>query len=783
MQVKFNQVVVCGAGVMGAQIAAHLANSGLSVALLDLAAEKGDRNLRAKTALKQMAKMKPAPYDGSVSSQAIFPGNFDDHMGLIEKADWVIEAVVENLEIKKGLLVKIAEHRKNSTMVSTNTSGIPLKVLSEGMDDKFLKHFFGVHFFNPPRYLKLLEIIPGEKTDRVLLGKLCEFGRVQLGKGIVMAKDTPNFIGNRIGIYTMCKSLDPWAKGDFNLESLDLLTGPLIGRPKSATFRTTDVVGLDTFAHVANNLLSAVNEDDEQSVFDIPPVVKEMIEKGFLGAKVKKGFYSKVGKSIKVIDTNSWDYIDQSPEVFEELKGMMKLSLRERLAALYELDTKAGTFIKDHLLSVFGYSAKRVPEITDEPAAIDLAMKFGFGWELGPFEMWDAIGFEKVLTDLKARGFQCPEWLSKMDSLGHHSFYVTGAKVETYDPVNSRYLEESRAEDEWCVEDLERKEVPVLMKHEAGTLYDINDGVALLTFNTKANAFNASLIEACREAIDLVQSQDQLKGMVVANDGDLFSAGADLASMIQSFQKGDMASIEKLIVDFQNLGQIIRYSEKPIVFSVHGRALGGGIEMLMSSPEAVVSSEVYVGLVELGVGLLPAGTGCLRMIQRAMDNASSKKPVAVAALIEQYFMQIAQAKVSSGVNDAIELGFLPKDVTIVRKAERRMSVAKAKVEFLVSQGYCAPRPMPVLALGNPGYAKFMTIVSQFAEAGFATEYDVQLCSHVARVMTGGDLAASKFVPEQVILNLERQAFMSLIQNKKSQERIESMIFNKKPLRN
>lgn len=779
--VKFEKVVVCGAGVMGAQIAAHLSNTGCSVALLDLENSEGDRNARAKGAVKMMGKMKPAPFDGSASAANIQVGNFADHLQMVVEADWVIEAVVENLDIKRGLLEKIASHRKGHTLVSTNTSGIPLKTLSEGMPEDFLSHFCGVHFFNPPRYLRLLEVIPGEKTNADLMQALCNFGRVHLGKGVVMAKDTPNFIGNRIGIYAMCKSMEPWVKGDFNVESIDALTGPLIGRPKSATFRTADVVGLDTYAHVTNNLYGAVSDDDEREAFKLPELVQSMLDKGLLGAKVKKGFYSKVKKDILVLDRDELDYVEQNPEKFEELKDIAKeRSLAKRLQALYDLNTSAGEFLKDHLLSIFAYSAKRIPEIADDPESIDLAMKYGFGWQMGPFEMWDAIGFDKVMQDLKAKGAQLPAWLDDMPS---SRFYKPGEEIECYQPSTKAFRSESRSSDEWQVADLERKNAPVLLDHPAAKLYDIGDGVALLSYKTKANAYNRDLIEACRGAIARVNDDKAIKGMVVANDGDLFSAGADLASMIGSFQKGDMAEIEQLIVDFQQLGQHFKYSPKPMVLSAHGRALGGGLEMLMASPEAVVSSEMYVGLVELGVGLLPAGGGCLRMVQRAMELAPSPKPVHVSSFIEQHFLSIALAKVSSGVMDGIEMGYLPKNVTIVRNTERRMAVAKAKVQYLSEMGYRPPRPSPVLALGQAGYAKMMTMVRQYVEAGYATEYDGFLCSQVAKVMSGGDGAAPKFLPEQAFLDLEMRGFMTLINEKKSQERIESMIFHKKPLRN
>jgi len=781
---NYSKVVVCGAGVMGAQIAAHLANVGLSVALLDLASDQGDRNLRANMALKQLLKMKPAPLDGADAILSIQPGNFDDHIDLVEQADWVIEAVVENLEIKRNLLKKIAQHRRGHTLVSTNTSGIPLYTLCEGLDEKFLTYFFGVHFFNPPRYLKLLEVIPGPKTDPALLKSFCEFGRIQLGKGIVVAKDTPNFIGNRIGIYAMCQSISAWTQGKLGIEEIDFLTGPLLGRPKSATFRTADVVGLDTFVHVANNLFGAVDADDEREVFKVPDTIKMMIEKELLGSKVGKGFYAKIGKEIRVIDPTIWEY--KASETFshaEILPYAKESNLIKRLQGLYLLPGKAGEFIRQHLLALFAYSAKRIPEISDDPESIDLAMKFGFGWELGPFEMWDAIGLKVVYNDLVANGANLPDWLHDMIKLGHTSFVKKTEAVQCYQPMQQIYQLEKRSCDEWNVADLKRRSGNILFEHEAATLYDIGDSVALFSFKTKANAFNAPLIQAFSAAIRHVVQSDQIKGMVVANDGDLFSAGADLLSIVQSLGKGDFKAVEQLIVDFQNLGQMIHYSPKPIVFSVHGRALGGGLEMLMACPQAVVTSELYVGLVELGVGLIPAGGGCLRLVQRAMDLANSTKVVDVAKFVEQHFLAIAQARVSTGVADAMEVGFLPKSTTVVRHADRRMQVAKAKVEYLHSVGYRSPRVKTVLALGAPAYAKLMTIVGQYVEAGFATEYDGHLCSQVAKVMTGGDFTSARLVPEQVLLDLERQAFMRLVVETKTRDRIESMLVNKKPLRN
>jgi 3-hydroxyacyl-CoA dehydrogenase len=781
---SFNKVVVCGAGVMGAQIAAHLANVGCSVALLDLPAEGADRNARANGAIKQMLKMKPAPFDGKEASTAIQAGNFEDHLNLIRGSDWVIEAVIENLEIKRGLLKNIADQRQGDTLVSTNTSGIPLRTLCEGFDEEFLKHFFGVHFFNPPRYLKLLEIIPGEKTNAALLKRFCEFGRIHLGKGVVMAKDTPNFIGNRIGIYTMCQAMQSWLSGEYTLEEIESLTGPLLGRPKSATFRTTDVVGLDTFVHVANNLYEAVEKDDEQSIFECPEVVRSMIEKGLLGAKVGKGFYAKVGREIKVINTQTWDYDQQKEPKLSKLEQLSKeRNLSLRLQALYNDDSKVGQFVRSHLQAVFAYSAKRIPEISDVPESVDLAMKFGFGWQMGPFEMWDAIGFEQVLKDLVQNGFVVPPWLEQMQKNGHASFTKVSEVVTCYHPIPSSYEPEQRACDEWNVADLRRRSSSVVADHEAATLFDIGDGVALLSFKTKANAFNAALVEACQQAIFKVLQDDRWKGLVMANDGDLFSAGADLSSIIQSVQKGDLEAVEKLIADFQQLGQLIRYASKPVVLSAHGRALGGGLEMLMSSPHAIVTGEMYVGLVELGVGVIPAGGGCLRLLQSAMERGASNKAVDVAPFVEKHFLAIAQASVSSGTAEAKSMGFLNSNLSVVRHADRRMEVAKAKVLYLNAQGYQAPRPGLVLALGAPGYAKLMVMVRQYVEAGFASEYDAHLCSKVAKIMTGGELASAKMVPEKMILDLEVKAFMSLLGEKKTHERIESMLVHKKPLRN
>jgi 3-hydroxyacyl-CoA dehydrogenase len=735
----FQTAAVLGAGVMGSQIAAHLANAGLTVQLLDLPSQTAKKNDVVEAAFKKALKLSPPILFTEKTAHRITLGNFDEHWDRLAHVDWIIEAVAENLHIKQHLMQRLDGVIREDAVVSTNTSGLPIYAIAQGRSESFQRRFLGTHFFNPPRYLKLLEIIPTADTDPSVVERMQWFGQLHLGKGVVVAKDTPNFIANRIGMYTIMLAIHAWLEQGYTIEEIDTLTGPLVGRPKSATFRTADLVGLDTLTYVAENLYPAIPHDERREVFKVPDVLRKLVATGTLGAKTGQGFYKKQQGQILSLNPKTFAYEPPQPMNLGNLEAIEKLPLRDRLLALYQDTGRAGDFFRQTTLDILAYSAQRIPEIADDPADIDRAMRWGFGWELGPFEI------QQILNTAT------PE-------IQNSKFKIQNSNLPSPSP-------------------------PLWQNSEAA-LIDLGDGVVLFEFHSKGNTLSMKVMEGLSEVLDLLESRDDYKGMVIGNDSPNFSGGANLAEIGMLAQSGNFDGVSDLIIQFQSILQRVHYSPKPIVAAIQGRVLGGGCELVMACPQVVAAAETYIGLVELGVGLIPGAGGLMRMVARAAERAATEAPNHIQPFLKTAFETIAMAKVSNSAYEAQELGFLPCTSRIVMDGDRRLDVAKAEVLHLNRVGYCPPpEQTSIMVLGRPAKAMLDHEAYVFQQAGYASEYDRYLANQLAHVMTGGDLSAPTLVHENYLLQLERDAFLPLLHQPKTHERIAHMLKVKKPLRN
>jgi 3-hydroxyacyl-CoA dehydrogenase len=797
----FRTAAVLGAGVMGTQIAAHLANAGLTVYLLDLPAQEGNRNQIVESAFKKSLKQTPPIFFTEKTSRRVILGNFEDDFDRLSSVDWVIEAVVENLAIKQQLMERLESVVKDDAVISTNTSGLPIHTIAQGRSDSFKRRFLGTHFFNPPRYLKLLELIPTPDTDPQVLRRMQWFGRLHLGKGVVVAKDTPSFIANRIGMYVTLLTLRTWTEQGYSIEEIDTLTGTLVGRPKSATFRTADLVGLDTLTYVADHLYPAIPDDENRDVLQIPEVVRKLVEMGALGAKTGQGFYKKEKQGILSLNLETLAYEPAKPVNLGNVESIAKRkNLGDRLRTLYQDEGRAGAFFRQSMLQILGYCARRIPEIADTPAAVDRAMRWGFGWEMGPFEIWDVLGFEQVITDLEQAQIAVPGWVMKMRYEGIHSFYSPDATIDTHADLER---EDCRAEecltsglvrshtgpilleiptDEIHLSTLKADPRRILWENAEAALLDLGDGIVLYEFRSKGNTLSMKVIDGLYEVLDRLE-QDNFLGLVIGNDGENFSAGANLAEMGMMAQSGQMEAIANLITRFQTLMQRIHYFSRPIVAAVQGRALGGGCEVVMACSHVVAAAESYIGLVELGVGLIPAGCGTTRMATWAAERAATESSSHIQPFIRKVFETVAMAKVANSAAEARELGFLPACVQIVMDGDRRLYVAKQEALRLSQEGYMPPPQQQVMVLGTPGRAALEQAAYIMQTGGYISEYDRHLASTLAYVLTGGDLSAPALVSEDYLLGLEHQQFLQLLGQPKTQERIGHMLKTKKPLRN
>lgn len=788
-QRKYNiqKVAVLGSGTMGSQIAAHCVNAGMQVWLLDLKDEESDNpNQTVIDNIGKLKKMNPSPVGLPEYADRIQPGNFTDDLDVLSEVDWVCEAIIEKMDIKKDMMSKIEEVRTEGTIVSSNTSGLPIGKISEECSDEFKAHFLGTHFFNPPRYMKLLEVIPTESTADEVVEYMSRFCERDLGKGVVQCKDTPNFIANRIGIFSMTSIMSHFLNGDFRAEEIDYLLGTLTGYSKAATFRTADMSGLDVIHHVATNLYPAIPDDERREVFDLPEAFEKMVEEGKYGNKSGEGFYKKVrtdsGKEYKVINPETGEYESQIDPEFESAKEAKKKfkTSEDRLNFLVNKDDEVGQFLWEIHCDLLLYSANRIPEITDSVEAIDRAMKWGFNWELGPFERWDAIGVEESVERMQDEGLDVPQNVLDMLESGREQFYdkkkgtvynLASGEVEPLSPPAQGALTVSEL-------NADGKEV---MGNESAGLYDMGDGIALFEFRTRKQTLGFELIESLDKACDIVK--DQFDALVISHDGDNFTYGANLMEAMQAWQQGDKERVFKGAQNFQDVVVGLRYQPFPVIVAPFGRALGGGVEFILHADKVVAHHELYAGLVEVGVGILPAGGGTKEMLLRTMQGLLEDEQVDPMPNIKEAFKTIGMAKVSDGAPKAKQLGYLRDSDTVIMNRDLLIANAKAEARQIADMGYHPPEKPKVKVLGNEALSSLKMMLHIMHEANFITDYDKVVAEKVAYIMSGGDLSEPQEVPEDYLLKLEVEALFDLFKDERTQARMEHMLKKGKPLRN
>jgi 3-hydroxyacyl-CoA dehydrogenase len=800
MNRNIRKVAVLGSGVMGSRIACLFANIGLEVLLLDIAPKelndqekskglaldhKNVKNRIVNDALQSAIKANPAPLFDKSFERRISTGNFDDNMKDIATYDWVIEVVVENLNVKKSVFENVEKFRKPGTLISSNTSGIPIHLMAEGRSEDFRKNFCGTHFFNPPRYLKLLEIIPTPDTDPEVVKFLMHYGDLDLGKTTVLCKDTPAFIANRVGIYSIMEVLKVMKDLDLNIDEVDKLTGPVIGRPKSATFRTADVVGLDTLIKVANNLYAGLAQDEAKDLFKLQDYIIKMDEKKWYGDKTGQGFYKKAkaagGKTeILTLNLKTMEYGPQQKAKFGTLEQTKTIDkLRDRLKVLFAGKDKAGEFYRKSFAGIFKYVSFRIPEIADELFKIDDAMRAGFGWEMGPFETWDAIGLEKGIKTLEEEGKKPAQWIYDMLSSGAKSFYkVEDGKRKYYDIPSKSYKVIPGTEEFIILDNLRANKV--VWENAGVTLFDIGDGILNLEFHTKMNTLGGEVIEGINKAITMAEKD--YRGLVIANDGSNFSAGANLALVLMYAIEQEYDEIDMMIRTFQNTMMRARYSSIPVVVAPYNLALGGGCEMTLHADRVVAHAETYIGLVEFGVGLIPAGGGTKEFTLRVSD--SLQEGDLQLNELRNYYMNIATAKVATSAYEAKQMHILRDGDHITMNRNRLIADAKREALKLAEEGYTQQsQRKDIKVLGKAALGMFHAGAYSMYSGKYISAHDKLISEKLAYIMCGGDLSSTTLVSEQYLLDLEREAFLSLTGEKKTLERIQSILTTGKPLRN
>jgi 3-hydroxyacyl-CoA dehydrogenase len=800
MKRNINKVAVLGSGIMGSRIACHFANIGLDVVLLDIApkemneaeAAKGlklddaaVKNRIVNDSLKAAVSSKPAPLYHKSFASKIQTGNFDDDLGRISDCDWIIEAVVENLEIKKQLFEKVESHRTAGAFITSNTSGIPIKLMSEGRSDDFKAHFCGTHFFNPPRYLKLLEIIPGPDTKPEIIDFFMHYGDLYLGKTTVLCKDTPAFIANRIGIFSILKVVETMQKRDLNIDEIDKLTGPVIGRPKSATFRTSDVVGLDTLIKVANNLYEGLPDDEQREIFNLPDIIGELEKKKWLGDKTRQGFYKKTkgdkGETIILtLNLKTLEYKPKQKVKFPSLELTKPIDdVKERFKVLLGGKDKAAEFYRDSFYGIFQYISNRIPEVADELFKIDDAICTGFGWEVGPFDTWDQVGLKKSLEKMEAAGYKANQWVYDMVGAGFESFYTVENGVRKYYDLNTKSYQEIPGKDQFIILDNLRSTREV-WKNSGATIFDLGDGILNLEFRTKMNTMGSEVIEGINKVIDL--GEKEYRGVVIGNQGANFSVGANLGMVFMYAIEQEYDELDFLIKTFQNTMMKARYSAVPVVVAPHGMSLGGGCELTLHADRVQAIAETYIGLVEVGVGLIPGGGGTKEMTLRVSERTESGD-VEYNAL-QNTFMNIATAKVATSAFEAKDLNILRPQDGISINANRQLTDAKLAAIHLAEAGYTKPvHKTHIKVQGRGGLALFYAGINGMRMGNYVSDHDALIAKKIANVMCGGDFTSPAEVSEQYLLDLEREAFLSLCGERKTLERIEAILNGKKPLRN
>ncbi|GAB2939822.1 3-hydroxyacyl-CoA dehydrogenase NAD-binding domain-containing protein [Aquaspirillum soli] len=782
------KVAVLGAGVMGAQIAAHLVNAKVPTILFDLPAKEGDKSAIAKKSIDGLKKLKPAPFAAKDRAAYITPANYDEHLELLKECDLVIEAIAERLDWKADLYSKVAPFLGEQTIFATNTSGLSINALAQSCPESVRPRFCGVHFFNPPRYMHLVEIIPCQTSEAGMLDNLERFLVSTLGKGVVRAKDTPNFVANRVGVFSMLATIANAEKYGIRFDVVDDLTGPRLGRPKSATFRTADVVGLDTFAHVVKTMQDTLPNDPWHSLFQSPSWLQTLIQNGALGQKTKRGIYKKDGKQMFVLNPASGEYVEAGQKGDDAVKNILKESNPAlKFKKLRESQHPQAQFLWACFRDVFHYISYHLADIADNARDLDLAIRWGFGWSVGPFETWQAAGWQQVATWLQediAAGqtlatAALPAWVTEGDRAGVH--FADGsynAAQQTLSPrstlsVYQRQLAPARVLGE-TAPDLGK----TVFENEGVRAYSNGDGVLVVSFNSKAHAIGPQVLEGVNKALDIAEAE--YRALVIWQTEEPFSVGADLQSMMPAFMMGDWKGIENIVKNFQDTSMRLKYSQIPVVAATQGYAFGGGCEFVMHADKVVAALETYIGLVEVGVGLLPAGGGCKEFALRAANEAKGD----VLAAVKDYFMAIATAKVGTSALEGQEIGFIKKTDTVVFNAYELLYVAKQEALAMAEAGYRPPLKVKAFPVaGRAGAASIKGQLVNMLEGQFISKHDFTIASLIADIMTGGDVEQGTLVDEQWILDLERKGFMQLLRNPLTQARIANMLTTGKPLRN
>ena len=800
MQFRIKKVAVLGSGVMGSGISCQLANVGLEVLMLDILPnklsddEKNNRLIRnkvAKNALDKAIKSKPAPLYNKKYSSRITVGNFEDDFHKIKEADWIIEVVVERLDIKRQIFEKVEEYRSPGSIVSSNTSSIPIKLLAEGRSENFRKYFCGTHFFNPPRYLRLLEIIPTKDSLTELIDFFMNYGEINLGKQTVLCKDTPAFIANRIGVMSGAKVFELTEKFDLTIEEVDLLTGPILGRPKTGSFRLQDLVGIDTGDKVTNFVVQNVKGDsffEKLTKTATPKFFNFLLENNFLGDKTGKGFYEKTkvkdenGRTIiNALDLKSLKYrksIRPKITLIKEAKGIEKMDKRFQL--LISKDEKESLFLKEYFAAILSYSAQRIPEISDTCYQVDDAMRAGYVWDYGPFEYWDLIGFDNGISLINELGEDLPKWINVMKSSGANCFYKYENGEKKYYDLFSNSYKKIPGSDAFIILDSYRENSPIIKNTEC-SVHDIGDGVLCLEFQSKSNAIGDGIGRAIAEAIELAENENW-NGVVIGNNAKQFSVGANLMNIGMMAMQKQFDPLEKMVDDFQRVNMRMRTSKIPIVTAAQGYVFGGGCEIAMHCDAGIYAAETYIGLVEVGVGLLPGGGGTKELALRASDGFY-EGDVKIPMLID-HFKSIATAAVSTSASEAYDLHYLKESRDFIcYNVQRNIGQAKDKVLELAKNYVSPSERKDIEVLGRGGLGALYSAINEFYLGGYMSEYDVEIAKKVAYVICGGDLTSAQIVSERYLLDIEREGFMSLLGNQKTLDRIQYLLMNNKPLRN
>jgi len=799
MKRRIKKVAVIGSGIMGSGIACHFANIGVEVLLLDIIprelseAEKAKgltlenkivRNRLVNDSLKASLKSKPSPIYNQKFASRITTGNLEDDISKIKNVDWIIEVVVERLDIKQLVFEKVEKYRTPGTLVSSNTSGIPIKFMSEGRSDDFKQHFAVTHFFNPVRYLKLFEVVPGPDCKQDVTDFLMMYGEKFLGKTSVLAKDTPAFIGNRVGIFGIMSLFHQVKELGLTVEEVDKLTGPVIGRPKSATFRTVDVVGLDTLVHVANGIYENCPEDEAHELFKLPTFINTMMENKWLGSKTNQGFYKKViengKKSIQSLDLDTLEYRPNKRAKFATLEMTKTIdNVIDRFKVLIKGKDKAGEFYRKNFAAMFGYVQNRIPEISDELYRLDDAMKAGFGWEHGPFQIWDAIGIEKGIELMQAENIPVANWVTEMLQSENSNFYSIKDGAKYYYSIPSKTQEKIPGQDSFIILDNIR-EAKTIWSNAGASIQHLGGGVLNIEFQSKMNTLGGEVLQAINKGIDLAETE--YEAVILGNQAPNFSVGANLAMAFMMAVEQEYDELNMSVKYFQDTVMRLRYSSCPTIIAPHGYTFGGACEMSMHADKVVAAAETYIGLVEFGVGIIPGGAGSKEMALRASEGLL-KDDVKLNKL-RDYFINIAMAKVATSAHEAYDLGFLKenKDIVVVNK-DRQIATAKRHAILMLEDGYTQPAPKKALVYGQQALGMFLVGTDSLEKGHYASEHDKKIANKLGYVMAGGDLSEPTYVSEQYLLDIEREAIMSLFTERKTLERIEHMLKTGKPLRN